>query len=296
MAVALETGILAMRAPETIVRVDAAAAQSATLASMPNDNIDDPASAGLGAHMDATQYQLESIEKYEGVYGRNFVSPGGLASARACIARLGLRPGMRVLDVGCGLGGSAFCMARDHGVQVHGIDVSANMIEGARQRLHAEGLQGLVTLEQQDVMALDLARHGARYQVVYSRDAFLHIHEKARLLGVLRELLAVGGLLFFTDYCRGEGAPSKAFAAYIVERQYDLRTVSEYRQLLEHADFSQVQVIDRTAEFGAILRDELSRIDEDAAHAAIRRSWSEKLERAQTGEQGWCWGEGRRAS
>lgn len=263
---------------------------------MPTDNINDPAGTGLGSPLDATQYQPESIEKYEAVYGRNFVSPGGLDSARACIARLGLRPGMRVLDVGCGLGGSAFCMAREHGAQVHGIDLSANMIEGARQRLRAEDLQGRVTLERQDVMALDPARHGARYQVVYSRDAFLHIHDKARLLALLHELLAPGGLLFFTDYCRGEAVPSEAFAAYVTERQYDLRTVGEYRHLLEGAGFTQVQVIDRTAEFGAILRAELSRIEDDAAHAAIRRSWSDKLARARTGEQGWCWGEGRRAA
>jgi phosphoethanolamine N-methyltransferase len=263
---------------------------------MPTDNFNDQTTTGFGSQLDATQYQPESIEKYEAVYGRNFVGPGGLDSARACIARLGLRPGMRVLDVGCGLGGSAFCMAREHGAQVHGIDLSANMIEGARRRLHAEGLQGLVTLERQDVMTLDPARHGARYQVIYSRDAFLHIHDKARLLALLRELLAPGGLLFFTDYCRGEGAPSEAFAAYIAERQYDLRTVREYQQLLERAGFSQVRVIDQTAEFGAILRDEFSRIQDDAAHAAIRRSWSDKIARARTGEQGWCWGEGRRAA
>jgi phosphoethanolamine N-methyltransferase len=153
-----------------------------------------------------------------------------------------------------------------------------------------------VTLEQQDVMALDPAHHAARYHVVYSRDAFLHIHDKPRLLALLRELLAPGGLLFFTDYCRGEAVPTAAFAAYIAERQYDLRTVGEYRRLLEDAGFSDVRVTDRTPDFTAILRTELSRIDDDAEHAALRRSWSDKLERALAGEQGWCWGEGRRAA
>ena len=256
----------------------------------------DPSSQSAdGALLDATQYQIESIEKYEAVYGRNFVSPGGLDSARTCIARLGLRPGMHVLDVGCGLGGSAFCMAREHAVQVHGIDLSANMIEGARQRLHFEGLQSLVTLEQQDVMTLDPTRHGARYQRIYSRDVFLHIHDKARLLTLLRGLLGPGGLLFFSDYCRGEGAPSAAFAAYIAERQYDLCSVRQYRRLMEEAGFEQVTVIDQTAAFATILQTERARIDDDAAHAPIRQSWSEKIERAQTGEQGWCWVEGRRA-
>ncbi len=248
-----------------------------------------------GGHLDATQYQPRAIEQYEAVYGRNFVSPGGLESARNCIGRLGLRQGMHVLDVGCGLGGSAFCMAREHGVSVLGIDISANMIESARQRLEDEGLERLVTLEQQDVMALDMTRHAGRYQVVYSRDAFLHIHGKARLFERLRQLLSLGGLLFFTDYCCGEGLPSPAFAAYMRDRQYDLRTVRQYQRLLEDAGFAQAHAQDHTAQFLNILDIELSRIGHDAEHAAIRQSWIDKIGRAQAGEQGWCWGEGRRS-
>lgn len=242
--------------------------------------------ASDGALLDATQYQMAAINKYEAIYGKHFISPGGLDSARNCIATLGLRPGMVVLDLGCGLGGSAFFMAREHGVQVRGIDVSANMIQSAQQRLHDEGLQEQVMLERQDVMELEPL---PRYHVVYSRDVFLHIHQKERLLALLRRLLLPGGLLFFTDYCRGEGAPSKAFADYIAQRHYDLRTVREYQRLLDESGFRNAQAIDRSAEFIAILQTELARIADDAAHAEIRKSWLDKIERARSGEQGWCW-------
>jgi phosphoethanolamine N-methyltransferase len=243
-----------------------------------------------GAHLDATQYQADAVAKYEAVYGRHFVSPGGADSARACIARLGLRPGMRVLDVGCGLGGSAFLMAREHGVSVHGIDVSANMVASARERLRAEALGSQVTLEQADVMSLAAT---PCYDVIYSRDVFLHIHDKPRLMALLHGLLWPGGLLFFTDYARGEGPPSTEFAAYIAQREYDLRTVRGYRELLEQAGFVQVVTEDHTAEFVSILQAELARIADDAAHADIRRSWLEKIERARHGEQGWAWCAGR---
>jgi phosphoethanolamine N-methyltransferase len=243
-----------------------------------------------GDHLDATQYQADAIAKYEAVYGQHFVSPGGAASARACIARLGLSPGMRVLDVGCGLGGSAFLMAREHGVSVYGIDVSANMVTSARERLRAQGLASQVTLEHVDVLALPVT---PRYEVIYSRDVFLHIHDKPRLMALLHGLLNPGGLLFFTDYGRGEGEASAEFTAYIAQREYDLRTVRGYRALLEQARFAEVTAEDHTAEFVGILKAELARIADDSEHADIRRSWQDKIERAGRGEQNWVWCSGR---
>ncbi len=45
--------------------------------------------------LDATQYEQREIRKYEAIYGRNFVSPGGRATAMECIAMMRL---MRLTD------------------------------------------------------------------------------------------------------------------------------------------------------------------------------------------------------
>ena len=43
-----------------------------------------------------------------------------------------------MLDVGCGTGGSAFFMARQYGIHVHGVDLSSNMLAIAQDRLDRE--------------------------------------------------------------------------------------------------------------------------------------------------------------
>lgn len=60
------------------------------------------------------------------------------------MSKLGLQPDERVLDAGCGVGGSSFYMAQTHGVAVHGVDLSVNMILIALERAAAVNGAGLV--------------------------------------------------------------------------------------------------------------------------------------------------------
>ena len=84
--------------------------------------------------LDATQYTETGILRYERIFGPGFVSTGGVVTTAEFVSRLGLKPGMRVLDVGCGIGGGDFYMAEKFGVEVVGIDLSANMVNIANRR------------------------------------------------------------------------------------------------------------------------------------------------------------------
>ena len=61
--------------------------------------------------------------------------PGG----EALVARLGITPGMSVLDLGCGDGTTALPEAR-RGAEVLGVDIAANLVAAGNQRAEAEGL------------------------------------------------------------------------------------------------------------------------------------------------------------
>jgi cyclopropane-fatty-acyl-phospholipid synthase len=65
-------------------------------------------------------------------------------------AKLLLKPGMRVLDIGCGFGTLALTLARDHGVHVTGITLSEVQLDEARRKARAAGLEGQVDFRLQD--------------------------------------------------------------------------------------------------------------------------------------------------
>jgi cyclopropane-fatty-acyl-phospholipid synthase len=73
------------------------------------------------------------------------------AKKRHIAAKLILdRPGLRVLDIGCGWGGMALTLARDFGAQVTGITLSQEQLTEARTRAALEGLDDRVRFELQD--------------------------------------------------------------------------------------------------------------------------------------------------
>src|SRR3954454_6357893 len=82
------------------------------------------------------QYSRTGILRYEKIFGDGYVSTGGPETTAYLCAKLGeaLRPGARVLDVGSGIGGAAFHLARTYGAVVTGIDLSPEMVGLARER------------------------------------------------------------------------------------------------------------------------------------------------------------------
>lgn len=66
--------------------------------------------------------------------------------------KLQLKPGERMLDIGCGWGALICHAAKNYGVHAHGITLSKQQLAGAQQRIREQGLQDLVTVELVDYM------------------------------------------------------------------------------------------------------------------------------------------------
>jgi cyclopropane-fatty-acyl-phospholipid synthase len=69
--------------------------------------------------------------------------------------KLDLRPGRRLLDVGCGWGALTVHAAKEYGAQVTGVTISKEQLAFARDRVVAEGIEHLVDLRLQDYRDID---------------------------------------------------------------------------------------------------------------------------------------------
>lgn len=205
------------------------------------------------------QYSRTSILRYEKIFGEHYVSTGGHETTENLCRRLAgsLRPGVRVLDVGSGIGGAAFHLARAFGAGVTGIDLAEEMVAIALERAEQLGLSDDVNFILGDVLETPFPD---KFDIVWSRDALMHIPDKARLFSRLHGLLADGGRIVITDYARGKTPASPAFEEYIVKTGYHVVEPEQYGQLLEAAGFKDVIVDDATQTFVDILRRESRRL------------------------------------
>lgn len=106
-----------------------------------------------------------------------------------------LPPGTKVLDVGCGIGGSCRILARDYGFEVTGITISPKQVERARQ-LTPEGLNVKFMVDN----ALCLSFPDNTFDVVWSIEAGPHMPDKAKYAQEMMRVLKPGGILVVADW------------------------------------------------------------------------------------------------
>jgi cyclopropane-fatty-acyl-phospholipid synthase len=129
--------------------------------------------------------------------------------------KLRLKPGDRMLDIGCGWGG-LICYAAEHfGVSAHGITLSEAQIEVARERIAARGLGGKVTVEIRDYADLS-----GSYDKIASIGMYEHIGlaNIGKYFRTVRGLLAPGGIFLNHAISRRAKRKQRRFSARAEQR------------------------------------------------------------------------------
>ena len=129
------------------------------------------------------------------------------------------RPGLRVLDIGCGWGGMALTLARDFGADVLGITLSTEQLARARARAAEAGLSDRVRFELLDYRAIT-----GQFDRIVSVGMFEHVgvvHYRT-FFATLQRCLAPGGvaLLHAIGRSKGPAATNAWFRKYIFPGGY----------------------------------------------------------------------------
>ena len=145
---------------------------------------------------DAKDYPLGYSEQE----ARRLAEQGALLEelTAAVFQRAGLRPGMRVLDIGCGVGDVTLLAARLVGPQgsVLGIDRADSSVETARKRADTLGV-GHVRFEQSDLATFETEQ---TFDALVGRLVLLYLPDPAATLRRLSRCLGPGGIIAFQEY------------------------------------------------------------------------------------------------
>ena len=151
--------------------------------------------------------------------------------------KLGLRPGMRLLDVGCGWGSLSLHAAEHYGVRVLGVTISGQQHEFIGKRIAERGLSDRVEVRVQDyrevaeqpfdaVSSIEMGEHvGEHNYPVYAGALFSHVKPTGRLL--LQQMSR-----------RSDAAPGGGpFIESYIAPDMHMRPLSETLGFLERAGF-----------------------------------------------------------
>ncbi|WP_241249366.1 cyclopropane-fatty-acyl-phospholipid synthase family protein [Rhodococcus sp. X156] len=150
--------------------------------------------------------------------------------------KLGLRPGMRLLDIGCGWGGMVLHAAREHGVHAVGVTISTAQAELARKRVAEAGLSDLVEIRLQDYREVS----DGPYDAISSIGMAEHVGQEQLQVyaNQVHGLLAPGGRLLNHAISRRPGPvmdPRRSFLVRYVFPDGELHPLATTVDTLEQA-------------------------------------------------------------
>jgi SAM-dependent methyltransferase len=199
------------------------------------------------------EYDDALVALLELVWGEGYMSPGGPDEIRAIVEGVALA-GKAVLDLGCGTGGITTFLAETYGpASIVGIDVDRGLIERAKKRAAEAGLGGSVTFRTVTPGPLPFA--AGAFDLVFSKDAMVHIEDKEALFADIFRILRPGGSVAASDWMSGTDGPFSAAMAYYLDVEglgFGMASPSRYRTAMAAAGFRDIRMIDRNTWYAPI--------------------------------------------
>ncbi|MBC2714347.1 MAG: methyltransferase domain-containing protein [Desulfobacteraceae bacterium] len=154
-----------------------------------------------------------------------------------------LQKGMRVLDLGCGVGGPARVLAAEFGCVVTGIDLVEEYCQAAAMLTERTGLSHMVDFQQGDMTALVF--NDQSFDAAWTLHTIMNIEDKTRLFDSVLRILKPGGLFVLYEICAGTNLPPYFPVPWAGDASMSfLLSPDELRRSLKGTGFKELQWVD----------------------------------------------------
>ena len=176
------------------------------------------------------------------------------------LAKLG--PSDLVLDVGCGLGGTARYLSEKFKCNVVGIDLTEEYISIGKKLTEFVGLSDRVELRYGS--ALKIPYEDERFDIVWTEHVQMNIADKNRFYSEIARVLKPGGRLLFHDIFRGPGDPPFYPTPWAENESISaLTTEREARSIIEQVGLKIDQWLEKVQDSIEFFQRILARIEAD---------------------------------
>jgi ubiquinone/menaquinone biosynthesis C-methylase UbiE len=161
---------------------------------------------------------------------------GGARATEDLAAQMNVRPGLHLLDIGCGLGGPARFFAGTHGCHVTGIDLTPEFVEAGSHLTRLVGLDGSVDFRQASASAMPFK--AAAFDGAYLIHVGMNLPDKPAAFAEVRRVLKPGAVFAIFDIMRlSDSAIRYPVPWASTEAVSFVETPATYRAALEAAGF-----------------------------------------------------------
>jgi sarcosine/dimethylglycine N-methyltransferase len=165
---------------------------------------------------------------------------GGLNSTKRQAELLGVAKEMRVLDAGCGVGGSSRYLAHTYGCRVDAIDLTPQFVETAARLNELCAMDAKITVRQGSVT--DLPYEDRSFDLVWCQNVTMNVEDKRRMFGEAYRVLVPGGRYAISHAARGSSGEQYYPLPWAKQPSYSfLGTPEEILELLGAVGFTNIE-------------------------------------------------------
>jgi phosphoethanolamine N-methyltransferase len=142
-------------------------------------------------------YCLKNVPLFETLYGKNLISLGGTKAIDNMFIGVDIKK-QKALDLGFGLGGVAFYLAKKFSMNISGIEVHPWMVKYATEQAPKDLIHSLAFHVYDEQGNIPFAR--GSFDLVYSKGVLNHVKNKKDLFQKVQTVLKPKGLFIIADW------------------------------------------------------------------------------------------------